>query len=115
MSQVLIFGNLEFAVINSSINVKNFGGKIIMKLTKENAKIIKVGEVVKFTYPNKTSNTGVVYGHPSQGDWGILYRTRDGSCFGHGTSMFTGEIDFEILQEHDPVVFNGLEYEFVKQ
>ena len=84
-----------------------------MKLTKENAKMIKVGDVVKFTYPNRKDNIGVVYGTPDEGDWGILCNRKDGTSFGHGTSMFTGEIDFEILKDHDPVTFNGMVYNFV--
>ena len=74
-----------------------------MKLTDENSNLINVGDVVKFTYPNNTSKTGVVYGIPAEGDWGILCNRADGTSFWHGTSMFTGEIDFEILEEHDPV------------
>jgi hypothetical protein len=111
MSQALIFENLEFSV-HSFIKVKIFGGND-MKLTNENANIIKVGDVVRFTYPNKTSNTGVVYGIPADGDWGILCNRKDGTSFGHGTSMFTGEIDFEVLEEHEPVAIFGMVYDFV--
>lgn len=39
-----------------------------MKLTDENSNLINVGDVVKFTYPNNTSKTGVVYGIPAEGD-----------------------------------------------
>ena len=84
-----------------------------MKLTKENSNLIKVGDVVKFTYPNKTSNTGVVYGIPAEGNWGILCNRENGGRFGHGVAMFTGEIDFEILKEHEPVAIFGMQYDFV--
>lgn len=84
-----------------------------MKLTDENSNLINVGDVVKFTYPNNTSKTGVVYGIPAEGDWGILCNRADGTSFEHGTSMFTGDIDFEILEEHDPVAIFGMVYDFV--
>lgn len=84
-----------------------------MKLTEENAKLIKVGNVVKFTYPDKSTNIGVVYGTPAEGDWGILCNRSNKTTFGHGTSMFTGEIEFEILQEHEPVALYGFRYDFV--
>jgi len=84
-----------------------------MKLTSENAKIIKLGDVVKFTYSNNDTNTGVVYGIPSEGDWGILCNRKDGSSFGHGPALFDGEIEFEILEDHDPVGFFGMRYDFV--
>jgi len=84
-----------------------------MKLTKETANLIKVGKVVKFTYPNGNTNTGVVYGIPDDGSWGILCNKEDGTSFGHGFSVFTGDIEFEILTEHAPVDIFGMEYDFV--
>ena len=84
-----------------------------MKLTNETANIIKVGDVVKFTYPNKASRIGVVYGTPAEGDYGILCNGEDRTWFGLGTLMFNGEIDFEILEKHNPVAIFGMKYDFV--
>ena len=69
-----------------------------MKLTKENVSKIKVGDMVKFTYPDKTTREGRVYGTPADGSWGILCSTSDDGHFGLGLSLFTGEIEFEIIQ-----------------
>lgn len=84
-----------------------------MKLTLENAKIIKVGDVIRFTFPDLHTDMGVVYGHPANGDWGILCNRKDGSHFGYGKAVLNGKIDFEILEDHDPVVLVGMVYEFV--
>ena len=81
-----------------------------MKLTKENASLIKVGDVVKFTYHDGTSRTGVVYATPADGSWGVICTDTDGNSFGHDAS---GDINFEILEEHDPVAKFGLRYDFV--
>ena len=84
-----------------------------MKLNKENSNLIKVGNVVKFTYPNQSTKTGVVYGIPAEGNWGILCNGPNATTFGVGVEMFTGELEFEVLEEHEPVAIFGMQYDFV--
>ena len=84
-----------------------------MKLTNETVQNINLGDVVKFTYPNGSTNTGVVYGIPSEGDWGILCNRINKEYFGIGEITFDGTIEFEILEEHEPVAIFGMKYDFV--
>ena len=42
-----------------------------------------------------------------------VYISGDGTSLGNGTSMFNGEIDFEILEVHEPVAIFGMVYDFV--
>ena len=82
-----------------------------MKLTKETLDQIKIGNVVKFIYPNSKTTTGVVYEIPANGCWGILCNRTDKSYFGIG--IFDGTIEFEVLEEHEPVDLFGVRYDFV--
>lgn len=84
-----------------------------MKLTNETVKNIKLGDVVKFTYPNGDINIGVVYGLPTDGCFGVLCNKVAQAHFGLGRDYFNGTVEFEVLKEHEPVALFGLVYDFV--
>lgn len=87
-----------------------------MKLTIENATMIKLGDVVKFSWLDTNneavSRTGVVYGND---DHGIKCNCEDDSNFGFGRPLFDGHIDFEVLSDHAPVAVYGMVYDFVSK
>lgn len=82
-----------------------------MKLTKETAKLIKPGDVVKITYRNGSSDTGVVYGNDTLG----LKMNKEGHMFfGFGPTVIEqGFLNFEFVKDHAPVKLYGMEYDFV--
>lgn len=81
-----------------------------MDLTLENAPLIKLGDVVKFTFPGGHTRSGVVYGNDTTG---IKCNCEDGSYFGFGVTLYGRGIKFEFLDEHPPVALYGMEYDFV--
>lgn len=80
-------------------------------LNNETIKGIEEGQVLEVTYPSGRKEIGVVYGNDVLG---IKFNKMDNSKFGFGPIMIKeGSIEYEVLEEHEPVAKYGMEFDFV--
>ena len=87
---------------------------MMKKLTTESVTEIGLGDVVCLCWKNaedkEVTCTGVVYGNDM---FGLRLNCKDHSKYAVGRLLVDGSIQYEILEDHEPVAKYGLEYDFV--